>query len=307
VKRAYREQRPPVLVGWVPEGGEGAETSEGPSGIAIGTRGRADPASSLPRVGVVVPTLQVAETIEWTLASLRASAGCDVSILVVDGGSTDGTLEICRRLGVDVLYEPPGSIYRAINLGIQRLDAPWVTYLNGDDLVYPTGYASLVKVAEASSAAVAYGRVDFMDAAGRFLFSMAPPRPSELSALFARGVFALSQPGTVIRRASLMSAGGLDEKYRCAGDADLFARLVRRGDVFALLGGPAVAAFRIRPGQLGSGEAAARETRALAARESAFRRRSDSLAVLRWRLRNLPDYVVRVLRTGNIRSARGLT
>jgi glycosyltransferase involved in cell wall biosynthesis len=70
-------------------------------------------------IGVVVPTFNSAETLEWTVLALKKQEGCRVNIVVVDSGSSDDTLEICARHKLRTEYEPPGNMYRAIKVGMR--------------------------------------------------------------------------------------------------------------------------------------------------------------------------------------------
>ena len=53
-----------------------------------------------PRFGIVVPTLNSAATLEWTLCALRGQRDITPEIIVADSGSADGTLDICKKWGV---------------------------------------------------------------------------------------------------------------------------------------------------------------------------------------------------------------
>src|SRR6266511_3523577 len=114
-----------------------------------------------PGVGVVIPTLNSAGTLEAALYSALQQDGCATDVIVADSGSTDGTLEICSRWKVRTVYVPPGNMYRAINEGVRLLDSPWVAYLNSDDFVYGDGYARLVARGETAGADVVYGNGDY--------------------------------------------------------------------------------------------------------------------------------------------------
>src|SRR5438874_3929530 len=99
-------------------------------------------------IGVVVPTLNSRATLAWTLCALRSQRDVNVELIVADSGSEDGTLDICRNFGVRTIYATPGNMYRAINSGLQQMNTEWVTYLNSDDLVYPSSYARLIALGE---------------------------------------------------------------------------------------------------------------------------------------------------------------
>lgn len=81
-------------------------------------------------VTIVIPTLNEARTIELVLASIRAAPGRD--ILVVDGGSTDGTVEIVRRLGVPIVRQEGVGLGKAIVTAVQRSRGAIVVTLDAD-------------------------------------------------------------------------------------------------------------------------------------------------------------------------------
>lgn len=81
-------------------------------------------------LSVVIPTLNAARVLPGCLASLRGAIG--VEVLVMDGGSTDGTLDIARAAGARV-FENCGGIYKAMNAGVCRSKGDWLYFLGADD------------------------------------------------------------------------------------------------------------------------------------------------------------------------------
>jgi glycosyltransferase involved in cell wall biosynthesis len=253
------------------------------------------------QIGVVVPTLNSAATLTWTLCSLRSQRDISVEIIVADSGSTDGTADICKFWGVRTIYVPPGSMYRAINVGIRQLDAEWVTYLNSDDCVYPNSYARLVARGEEQHASFVYADCDFVDYEGRFLFVMKSPSPRRLpglvrlSPLFG-GRVGFGQPAAIYRKSVFEELGGFDEKYRNIGDTDFFFRLITSGRPVAKLQRPPVAAFRLHALQLSNREGANMRQELASFRKETKVRASlgDFLDVVSWRLQNSPIYLWRL-------------
>jgi glycosyltransferase involved in cell wall biosynthesis len=256
---------------------------------------------SRPRIGVVVPTLNSASTLPWTLCALRNQRDVTVELIVADSGSLDGTLEICRHWEVPTIYVPPGNMYRAINAGLRQIDAEWVTYLNSDDIVYPQSYARLVACGEQQHTSLVYGDCDLVDYEGRFLFMVKSPPPRRipgmvrLSARF-NGRLGFKQPAAIYQRSAFQELGGFDEKYRVIADYDFFFRLVMSGRAVAKLRRPTVAAFRLHESQL-----CGREATNLRAEMASFQRASNVRASpfdwfdeLYWRLQNSPIYVWRL-------------
>jgi len=249
-------------------------------------------------IGVVVPTLNSAATLDWTLLSLHKQQGCDVQIIVADSGSTDATLEICKRWGVPTIYVPPGNMYRAINAGIRMLNTEWVTYLNSDDVVYGDAYARLIMLGNEEKADVVYGHYDYVDYFGRFLYSFFSISPNLLGPLFRRGECGFAQPSAIFRRDAFRALGGFDETYRLIADFHFFCRAKKAGRSFARLEHPPVAAFRVHSDQLSQKQAEAlRQEQKVVYAALGISAHRASLAVLRWRISNTANYCVRLLRS----------
>ncbi len=251
-------------------------------------------------LGVVVPTLNSAATLDWTLCSLLNQRNCAVRVVVADSGSTDGTLWICRKWGIRCVYAPPGSLYHAVNEGLKSLDTEWMTFLNSDDVAYSHSYARLLRLGDATGASLVYGHCDYMDLEGRFLFTWRAAAPSQLPAMFRCGVLGFAQPCAIFRRSLFQNLGGFDDRYRHVADFVFFARAVLFGSSARRLTAPSVGAFRLHPGQLSARDsgAARAEKRAHTDTDRLHPSISDRIRVLNWRLANLANYSARFAATG---------
>lgn len=261
-------------------------------------------------ITVVVPTLNSDRTLEWTLCSLATQQRCQPTVVVVDSGSTDATLEICHRYGVRVIYVPPGNMYQAINAGMKTANTGWVTYLNSDDLVYPFSYARLMKLGEETHSDVVYGSCDFVDWEGRFVHSYTPGYPRELLSQFLHSQLSFAQPAAIFTRHLFDELGGFSEEYKLASDLDFFLRAVLAKKRFSMLTGSTVACFRIHQKQASQNiEKLRAETKDIQNRHVSSDR-SATFDTLRWRIRNIPNYLVRILRhwslSGRLRIVRTL-
>lgn len=251
----------------------------------------------IPTLSVVVPTLNSATYLPFTLVALRHHAGPATEIIVVDSGSQDSTQEICRAAGLEPLYAPPGNMYHAINVGLQHATGKWCTYLNSDDLVYRDGYARLIEQGERQEADVVYGNCDFIDGDNRFLFSFRAPGLSLIGPILHAGIMPFAQPATIFRR-SRVTDPVFDCRYRLIADRDFFTRLQTTGLKFSRVEGRSVVAFRIHGAQLShTDKSGLSRDRALSrSTRSKYDVRRSWLAVAGWRLSNFPEYAVRLIR-----------
>jgi GT2 family glycosyltransferase len=185
-----------------------------------------------PRVTVAVPSLNQGRFLDTTLRSIFAQP-LDIEVMLADGGSTDDSLAVAERWRDRLAWfrsaRDRGQA-AAINEAIGRSRAPFVCWLNSDDIYLPDGLAALVQAIEADpSVDVVYGNCVVIDAQGR-LIGRCRSRP--FSAHWLSRYSIIAQPATVIRREAWERAGGLDERLHFSLDYDLWWRLHRIGARF---------------------------------------------------------------------------
>jgi len=254
-------------------------------------------------LGIVIPTLNAAETVSATIESLRPALAAGAQIIVVDGGSTDGTLAIVDNQSLRVEHCPSG-LYASLNVGFRLLSTEWLTWINADDLLYSDRLA--LRIERAAGSSVIYGPVDFIDEAGRFIHSWTSAAPTNLLALFRAGYSPLLQQGTLFRSDVFAKIGGFDESYRLVGDADFWWRALEAGYAFSRTTHPTVAAFRLHVGQLTQRHAKAmhREHLQMVSRHGGRTRTLRSwLALCRFRAGNITSYAIRGLRRRDLEGA----
>jgi len=246
----------------------------------------------------VVPTLNSAETLDTTLLSLHSQQKINVDIVVADSGSTDGTLEICQRWRTPAVYVPPGNMYQAVNVGLKEGQTEWLAYLNSDDWIYPDSFSRLVTHGEATNSDIVYGNCDFTDGQGRFVYSLAAASPHHLLSLFRKRCMGFSQQTAIFRRRVYEQLNGFDESFVYRGDADFYLRALFANITFSHLDGPSVACFRLHEKQFSNRGLALTEVEAerLFGRSEMQAGIGDELVFTRWRLKNFPHYLIRIVR-----------
>lgn len=178
-----------------------------------------------PRFSIVTCTWNSAATLADTLASVQRQTCQDVEHIFVDGGSTDGTLDMIAAYPGNkvVLKDVGGGISRAMNQGIEAARGEYVAHLHSDDY-----YASddvLATVAEQ----FAREKVDWVFGKVQVLKDgeLVPPNPMPPFSYrsFAAGRAWVAHPAVFIRRDAFSRVGLFDERLKYAMDIDLWLRL----------------------------------------------------------------------------------
>ena len=124
-------------------------------------------------ISVIVPAFDAANTIEATLASIRAQTHANLQILVVDDGSNDGTGEVVKRLAADprveLIRQPNGGVAAARNRGLKAARGDLVAVCDADDLWAPAKLERQLQAlaAHGEPAALCYCGFVMIDAEGR--------------------------------------------------------------------------------------------------------------------------------------------
>ena len=189
---------------------------------------------------IITPTFNSREFIEETLESVLSQEGAELEYIFVDGGSTDGTLDIIKRYAaadarIKWISEPDEGIADAFNKGIALAGGEIVGIINSDDSYLP---AALRMVAESAAAYpecdVFHGDIVRLDQAGRELFVL---KPLDIETSVWREM-PVNHPATFVRRQAYGAIGGFDVSLRYAMDYDLVLRLHKAGCRFCYIEAP---------------------------------------------------------------------
>lgn len=177
--------------------------------------------------GIVTPTLNAETFVEATLDSIWSQASDEVVIdhVLVDGGSTDRTVEIAKNYPTRVVVSPDDQgMYDAINRGLSMVEGSIVGYLNADDELTP---GALTAVAQSfrrhPDALWLMGRREYVDASGALLAPLQPVAFT-LAEYVSMGWSHVPQECTWLRRELFERVGPFDISFRNTGDYDMFAR-----------------------------------------------------------------------------------
>jgi len=205
--------------------------------------------ASEPLVSVVITTWNRADLISRAIESVLAQTVKDVQIIVADDGSTDGTARVVESFGEAVEYvviPHSGFACAPRNAGLERARGRYVSFVDSDDLWYPTKLEKQIEVFDMHPELVmVYCDHDFVDANGEKIEGRSGPRPAKLedgaivetddywedafSQLVLSCFIASHTPLT--RREVFGRIGGFDESLRFCEDRDMWLRVALEGPV----------------------------------------------------------------------------
>jgi glycosyltransferase involved in cell wall biosynthesis len=185
-----------------------------------------------PLVSIVVPSFNQASFLEATLDSLLSQDYPRLETLVIDGGSTDGSMEILRRYAPRLsrwISEPDAGQADAIDKGLRMATGEIVAWLNSDDLYLPGAVSAAVRALETHPEAVmVYADGVLIDEATNLL-DWHRYRQYGLLDLLCFNV--LLQPTVFIRRDALEKVGLLRKDFHLILDHELWVRLAAQGSL----------------------------------------------------------------------------
>lgn len=184
-------------------------------------------------MSVVTPSLNQGRFIRHAIESVLSQSYPHVDYLVVDGGSTDETLDVLRSYGERVRWisESDAGQSDAINKGFRKTRGEVLAWLNADDVLFPGAIESAVdELNRFPETGLVYGRGALLDEQGDETGPFAGIEPFNLWRLLY-GLDYILQPATFFRRDAFEAAGELDLNLHYAMDWDLWLRLAALAEV----------------------------------------------------------------------------
>lgn len=152
------------------------------------TRGMTKTSSdSHPLITVVTVVFNAVETVEQTILSVINQTYDNVEYIVVDGASTDGTLDVIKKYEDKIdcwISEPDKGIYDAMNKGIGLASGEWINFMNAGDLFYDVEIIKEVFEGKQYDASVIYGNTMIIFNYGTVLYTPKVPSLSNTSMPF---------------------------------------------------------------------------------------------------------------------------
>lgn len=184
------------------------------------------------RISIVISVLNGAATLERCLDSIAGQTWPEREVVVMDGGSSDGTVDILARRAAELAHwksEPDRGIYHAWNKALRQVTGEWVLFLGADDTLRSPD--ALERMAsdlrdDGGRTGIVYGSVDVVAPDGRRLATVG--RPWEAASDDFRHRMAIPHQATFHHASFFERHGPFDERFRICGDYELLLRALAR-------------------------------------------------------------------------------
>lgn len=175
-----------------------------------------------PIITVITVVFNGQKYLDETILSVINQTYDNVEYIIIDGGSTDNTLEIIKKYEHAIDYwvsEKDRGIYDAMNKGIDLAMGEWINFMNADDYIYNESILSSISFKNAN---FVYGNILLRD--GNYLFRSG--KPVDLNLLAFSGIF--HHQAVFAKKNLYISLGKFREDFKISSDYDFFVKVLKR-------------------------------------------------------------------------------
>lgn len=214
-----------------------------------------------PMISIIVATYNVVMTLQQCISSIVGQAYENIELIIIDGGSTDGTVELLEINNHLISYwisESDKGIYNAWNKGLLQAKGEWICFIGADDFILDTQVIERIAIQLAmipSNINVAYGQIMLLNNFGENLYAIGEPW-GKVKERFKQ-IMSIPHPGLMHRRSLFEQNGNFDESFRIGGDYELLLRELKTADAVFI---PDIITVGMRQGGLSSSPSNSIET-----------------------------------------------
>ena len=174
-----------------------------------------------PLITIITVVLNNKKKIDKALKSVISQSYKNIELVVIDGGSTDGTKNIIKKYKKKINYwisEKDDGIYDAINKGIKKSTGDIIGILHSDDYFYKNAISIVARYFNE------YSSIDFLFGAVKKYKLLYGYKPWKI--FFSFGFYSTHSVGFFIKRKSQIKLGYYNTKYKYSSDYDIFYRMI---------------------------------------------------------------------------------
>lgn len=190
------------------------------------------------RLSIIIPSYNQGRFLADTLRSIIDQNYDDVEIIVMDGGSTDNSVEVIRSFEKHIAYwqsEKDAGQSNAINNGFKKATGEFVTWLNSDDVLLPGALDAVDRIIrDYPDYNFFLGNVVWMNKSGQIIKVGKVEKDSRF--WNKRHLFSNGGPSAFMRKSTLESIGMLREDFHYMMDTELWHRFIATGNYFKRIG-----------------------------------------------------------------------
>jgi len=185
-------------------------------------------------VSIIIPVYNTEKFIEECIESALNQTYKEIEIIVVDDGSTDGSLKIIKKFinQIKIISKSNGGTASALNTGIKEMNGEWFKWLSADDVLYPNAIQDLVNSARKlkdKENYILYSNYDIINADGKILSHFIEPNYNEKDFFELNTILLDHYIGnattSLIHKSAFDRYGMFDESVDFAEDYELWLRL----------------------------------------------------------------------------------
>lgn len=186
---------------------------------------------NMPRISIVTPSYNQAKYLPETIESILNQGYPNLEYIIIDGGSTDGSVEIIKRYERHLAYwvsEKDSGQSEAINKGLARCTGELFNWINSDDILFPGALGKIAAAfAEHPEADLFIGSNARSDAEGRITRISVPPTRIAMSP--SNWIMHVGQQSVFVNTNAFRLLGGVREDLHCIMDTELYHRIFLSG------------------------------------------------------------------------------
>lgn len=199
-----------------------------------------------PVISIITVVFNGEEYIEETILSISTQKHSDIEYIIIDGGSSDGTIDIIAKYNnvIDCwISEPDKGVYDAMNKGVSLANGQYVSFLNASDMYYPDSLNMIIESLKSDDFDYSVAPVDILSSSGSQLFTLYPIE----NFVYKKGSY-MQMPAphlsVFLKRKLFQDLGGYDLSFPLSADLDLLLRLAEKSNNVITIKKP-IGAFKL--------------------------------------------------------------